>query len=719
MTSAVKRVAFFLGAAIFISYIGSIGGSFHFDDSHSVEANLAIRSLKNIPSFWTDAATSSFVPENRVYRPLIYTFYSFCWMLGRGNPGPFHLMKMVFHFFVCLALYLIWTRLWSLNGWWNFTSAKVKFPWLSKSTELTPSFAAFVLALLFAVHPACSECVDYISATTSLQCAMFYVWAFYAYLLFRENGKRSHLFLSLFLYFCSVASKEEGITLPAMVAFTEFYLLDGVWKDKFKKAFSSTLPYAVLGIVMAFWIYIMHPVEGNESRGWVTPFQYFITQWRAYLWYMRLWFWPWDLNADSASIVFSKDLSEPLVIQSAIGNILVLSLSWALRKKIPALFFGIVWFYVTISPASSVVVLAEAINEHRMYLSYIGFVGGTLSLLFFIGGSLFSQGQRELLVRWGIPVLLIGLFLGVQERNQVWSNDESLWLDTVEKNPTSGRALNNLALVYMARGEYEKSIEYFKKCQESWSTYMFCPLNIGIAYFALGDQAKGEGKTDLAQDYYKKTQASLERAYSLNPRNLHTNFFLGRWHEDFKNDLNKAAEYYSTAIDLTGGRYPEAQIRLAGCYQKLGKRNEAVEVLKKVLQLEPENQIALFEEGKILLEQGKYSESLSVYEGFLKLYPNHLQGLYNIGLAYLSLNNVKAAKSSFEQVLVQDSKSEQGLFQLALLTEKLWEQKLLEKNEAESYWKKLVEFYPQNTLYQSRFRAFGRKLASGGNDQNR
>src|SRR6185437_15558196 len=126
-----------------------------------------------------------------------------------------------------------------------------------------------------------------------------------------------------------------------------------------------------------------------------TPWTYFMTQWREYLWYMKLWFWPFHLNADDATTVFSATIMDPLAIQALIGNLLVILFVWAQRRRFPALFFGMLWFYITISPASSVVPLAEAMNEHQMYLSYVGFIGGTFVVLLWMAENFFSMDHRE------------------------------------------------------------------------------------------------------------------------------------------------------------------------------------------------------------------------------------------------------------------------------------------------------------------------------------
>lgn len=706
MKFTMKQVLLWLGFLIAAVYAASINASYHFDDSHSVESNPAVRSIANIPSFWADGKTSSFIPENRVYRPLVYTFYSFCWAIGGGKTWPFHIMKMLMHWSVCIALFLIWRRLWSTPGWFPIKGLKLRLPLTSAQFTVDPSVAALLLAALFAVHPAGSECVVYIAATTSLQCAMFYVWAFYAYLLYRDGGNRKHLALALFLYFLSVASKEEGITLPAMVFITELFLngkgskttaKEPAFSERLRGALRAAIPFAVLGVAMAAWVLSMRPPEGHESRGYVTSFQYFITQWRAYLWYMRLWFWPWDLNADTASMEFSKSIAEPLVIQAAIGNLLVLLIAWANRERYPSLLYGMLWFYVTIAPASSVVVLAEAINEHRMYLAYVGFVGGTFTVLLAMAEALFKSEDRPMKLGWIYAAIVAALVTGTQTRNQVWANDENLWLDTVEKNPTSGRALNNLALVYLGRGEYERAIGLLDKCEQHWTTYMYCPLNKSIGYGALGAAAEKAGKKDEAKRYSELSEKSLQRAYQLNPRNVHVNFHLGKLAEELHNDPESASRYYRAAIDLTGGRYPAAELRLGGAYARLKKLEEARAAFRRALEVEPNDEGLLFEKGRIEIQNGLTADATETYRTLSSRNPRHVQAWYNLGVAAVANADFQQARQAFQRTVELDPKSEQGWFNLAFVAEKSGDGKV-----AVDAVRKLVEISPEKQEYRSR-----------------
>jgi tetratricopeptide (TPR) repeat protein len=601
---------------------------------------LAVHSLKNIPQLWTDNKTSSFIPENRVYRPLTFTFFAIAWSVGHGATWPFHLMKMLFHALVALALFLIWRRLFREPGWFPSRELKIRFPWVGREQEVTPEWAALLLAAIFAIHPACSEIAIYISATTSLLAAMFYAWAFYAYLCFRDSRARHMLALSLFLYFCAVASKEEAITLPPVIVLLELLMGKETALRRCKEALRRSLPFWIAFIPLLTWWYLMRSVEGERSHGYVTPWHYFMTEWREYLWYMRLWFWPWGLNADDASTVFATSFFDPLVIQALIGNAALILFAWCQRKRFPAFIFGLAWFYITISPASSVLPLAEATNEHRMYLSYVGFAGGAFAVLLWCAENFLAPKTRAKRFGWTLSFAILGLAIGTHSRNRVWLTAENLWTDTVEKNPNSGRALNNLALVYMGRADYARAVELLDRCEQVWASYMYCPLNKGISLQAMG-------RLDEAERAYL-------RAYRLDPKSVHANYHLGRFYDEARRDPEKGQRYYLAAVELSGGRYPEADFRAAKDLMALKRYGAAESSLRRALEVEPSNQDALFELGKLQYETARIEPALESYRKLLTLNPNHSQAWYNLGVIQLAQRKPAQAKEAFEHALHLD-----------------------------------------------------------------
>ena len=57
--------------AVCAAYANHFYNGFHFDDAHTVIDNPSIRSLSNLPRFFTDASTFSVLPANRTYRPMV------------------------------------------------------------------------------------------------------------------------------------------------------------------------------------------------------------------------------------------------------------------------------------------------------------------------------------------------------------------------------------------------------------------------------------------------------------------------------------------------------------------------------------------------------------------------------------------------------------------------------------------------------------------------
>src|SRR5438105_8129402 len=93
-----------LSLLLLAAYANHFANSFHFDDAHTVVNNAAIRSLTNIPRFFTDATTFSSLPSNQSYRPLVSTLFAIDYQFGGLNPSWFHLS--IFALFIALILLL-------------------------------------------------------------------------------------------------------------------------------------------------------------------------------------------------------------------------------------------------------------------------------------------------------------------------------------------------------------------------------------------------------------------------------------------------------------------------------------------------------------------------------------------------------------------------------------------------------------------------------------
>src|ERR1700722_11316674 len=135
-----------IAALATIVYSNHFGNEFHFDDYHTIVQNPYIRNIHSLPRFFVDKESSSILPANRAWRPLVSASLAIDYWLGNAvKPLYFHLSTF-FWFLVLLAVMFALFRT-------IFDQARTH----PQNTWL----AAFATAL-FAVHPAVAETVNYI-----------------------------------------------------------------------------------------------------------------------------------------------------------------------------------------------------------------------------------------------------------------------------------------------------------------------------------------------------------------------------------------------------------------------------------------------------------------------------------------------------------------------------------------------------------------------------
>ena len=97
--------------AITLAYANFFHNAFHFDDSHTIENNVYIRDIANIPRFFTSTATFSSLPANQSYRPLVTTTLALDYWLGGGlDTFAFHVTSFTLFVAQCALLLVLYRR---------------------------------------------------------------------------------------------------------------------------------------------------------------------------------------------------------------------------------------------------------------------------------------------------------------------------------------------------------------------------------------------------------------------------------------------------------------------------------------------------------------------------------------------------------------------------------------------------------------------------------
>jgi len=429
-------------ALIVAAYGNSLHNSFHFDDSHVIPTNLYIRSLSNIPRFFTDAHTFSSLPQNSTYRPLVTLSLALDYARGQLDPEPYHVTQiamLVVTFVMLVAFFL------PIAGEW-------------------PSIFA---ATLFCIHTANTETMNLICARSELLSTIGLLGSFLLY-------QRSDLARRTLLYLVPLAigalAKAPLVVFAPLLFLYAMYIEHQPWR----RAARIALPSLILGVALLVFLNKMNAPEWVGGGG--PPLQYAITQPFAWLHYFKLFFLPAGLTADTDWTTFAHWYDTRAIA----GDAFVVLLCVAIHRARPVVAFGLAWFAIALIPTSSFFPLAEVVNEHRIFFAFIGLVLAAAVLI----------PQRYLGVV--AVVVLVAHLIGTRERNLVWRSEETLWADVIQKSPNNGRAWMNYGLTRMAKGDYAEAKSDFDHAATLTKNYWVLEINQGIVDGQMGDQAAAE-----------------------------------------------------------------------------------------------------------------------------------------------------------------------------------------------------------------------------------
>jgi tetratricopeptide (TPR) repeat protein len=179
-----------------------------------------------------------------------------------------------------------------------------------------------------------------------------------------------------------------------------------------------------------------------------------------------------------------------------------------------------------------------------------------------------------------------------------------------------------------------------------------------------------EKRMQLAALYLRKRENDKAKeqyleVIKLEPSNESAHGTLGTIYDD-GGLYNDAMEQYAIAVSLEGD--PQ---RAAGIARfillALGKRDftenklsDAQRVFNQVLDMDPDNQIALLFTGLIYSNNSELEDSVAAFQRLLRNNPNHLPARINLGLVYERLNREDDAIREYRYILEQSPDSRIG-----------------------------------------------------------
>jgi hypothetical protein len=358
---------------------------------------------------------SDYVPffESQYQRPVFDALMSLDYRLWGGNPVGFHVTNILLHGACSVLVFIL--------GVYFFER----------------TFVSFLAALLFALHPANTEAVAWVSARGALLVTMFFISAFILYIHYRKGGKTSALVASALFFLLAVLSGQSALVFPVIVLAYELCV-------KPRQRRKLLLYTGLLALCFsAFWSFFGSPGEFHPAGGLQTGRLF--DSFSALGYYVGKLAFPVNLN------LLPGIPENPLLLFIALMPLVLAAVLYTEGRKTGA--FLAAWIPVTVLPALLVVMAGVEFPLGQRYL-YLPSVGACMLLAFFAGG---IRSQRTLAACF-IPILAFCI-AGTSGRVQTWRSDTAIWEDTALKSPEQVLPLVHQGISLIKAGRLEEGKE--------------------------------------------------------------------------------------------------------------------------------------------------------------------------------------------------------------------------------------------------------------------
>ena len=556
-----------LAVVVFIIYGNSLFNGFVYDDGYLIVKNGFIKDFSRV--------NEVFSKDLMLVTPI-------------GKPcGFYRPFSMVF--------LMVNYKVWGLNPWgWHFSSillhlASTFLTYLLLKEILPLRAAAFLAALVFAVHPIHVEAVTPVFNSMGLLATFFGLGSFLAFVKGKKRNKREYFFLSLLLLIAAVFSKEETLVLPLVFIAYDFYFhsqfkireIRRQWK-LYSLFFAACVFYLGMRFLViekgAVWgLWGLNPILNYNIQPTANVFYHLLTVFKICFRYLVLLFFPVNLCA----FPVISPVHSFLDIEALFSLLLVLGLVACAvhsREEKPFFSFFTALFFISSSLILNIIPIGGIFAERFMYfpsIAYCALVGYIFAAMF---TRYASRGQQD---RGKIVILIFGVIfslyaLQASMRNYVWRSNISLWRDTAQKTP-SWFTHTSLGYAYYEAGLYPQALaEYVKAVAfPSYKEYNIRSM-IGRLYGM--------------REQYDEALREFQKALQLNPEFTEAYYSAGITYFN-KGDLKSALSYFKKTVDQDP-RYPWGYYGLGLVYQKQGNPVLAHDYFTKALALDPQFTLA-------------------------------------------------------------------------------------------------------------------------------
>jgi Tfp pilus assembly protein PilF len=599
-----------------IAYANSFHGVFVYDDPPSIVDNPPLRTLwPTWPELWAKKDTTF------AGRPVAAFTFALNYAISGFDAWSYHLFNLAIHVLCGLTLLGLLRR--TMAGETptppgrgadatgplrpTRTSAATGRPVQSPAATGRPTRgsaatggagAALAVTLLWVVHPLQTESVTYISTRTESLMSLFLLLTLYCVLRGAASG-RGRLWSILAVACCALGmgSKEVMVVAPLLVLLYDRTFLAGSFAVALRQRVWLYVGLAATWLILAGLLALQPRAKSvGFHHADIKWWEYALTQFGVLVYYLRLSVWPHPLIFcyDSWSVARALGTVWP---QAVLITTLAAGTLWALWRR-PWLGFLGAWFFLILAPSSSIVpIVTEVAAERRMYLPLAAVI-----LLGALGAARWLLRGRPRWIGAGLVVLLVAVCAGAtSRRNLVYSGVETAWRDVLRTYPDSPGAHLSLATEFYQHDRTDEGI------------------------------------------------AILEALLKRDPGVWEAHYGLGHGYRR-KDNLPLAAEHYGLAVRIDPNDC-RARTNYGGLLLILGKPAEAETQLVESLRIKPDQPFALFHLGRTYETERRLDDAAQVYRRWLELDPNTAMAHARLGIVLAAQGRTADATQHLEQAL--------------------------------------------------------------------
>ncbi len=650
-----KRQALLGGIVLFgvvlWTFLPAIDGEFVvYDDPDYVSANLQVqRGLTWANVNW---AFSSFEAAN--WHPLTWLSHMLdCQIYGLA-PWGHHLTSLLLHALNTLLAYVVLRRMTGATG------------------------RAFIVALLFGLHPLRVESVAWVAERKDVLSTFFWLLTLWAYAKYVETcagqdpkpklpagssgdqgrvtagtraasasaspklasrhvlpvGRLAWLYYGLALAFfvLGLMSKPMLVTVPCVMLLLDYWPLRR-WPQRSARALILEKgPFLVVAILSSAATWAVQQRGGAIVAGLplLARVENVVA---AYCRYLGKLFCPIDLAAFYPPVSHGSGAT---VLLACLLLLVLSALAIAYRRRYPYCLLGWLWFLGTLVPVIGLIPAGEQSMADRY--SYVPSIGIILVVVW---------GAYDLTKRWRYQTMAAAIATAgaaclclVLTRAQIgyWKDTETLFRHALRVTKHNYVAHNNLGTALDQQGRWDEALREFRLALQAKPDYPEALNNLGVAL-------DRQGHVDEAI-------AQLRKTLSLRPRYAVAHYNLGVALQE-QGHLDEAIAQYQEALRLKP-LYADAHCNLGLALQHKGDLDGAIAQFQAILKFQPNSPEVCNKLGVVLEEKGQLDDAIRQYVAALRLKPDYARAHFNLGVALGHKGQVDPAIAELEQALKLD-----------------------------------------------------------------